>query len=87
MSKETFDALAWGRLLDVPCVQNTLYGEAMRLTNIERKMLRDAAEFVLAGEWPWEPEKARERDALTNASRKLKESIPAGALLAIKEGL
>lgn len=46
-----------------------------RLTELERKMLRDAAEFVLAGEWPWEPEKDSEHNALQNASNKLVESF------------
>lgn len=34
-------------------------------------MLRRAAELVIAGEWPWEPEKMRERKALENAVEKL----------------
>lgn len=45
--------------------------EQQRLSALERKMLRDAAEFVLAGEWPWEPEKDRERNALESASEKM----------------
>lgn len=55
------------------------------LTNLERKMLRDAAEFVLAGEWPWEPEKSSEREALESASNKVISGLPAGALLAMSE--
>lgn len=42
-----------------------------RLTGLERKLLVRSATFVLAGEWPWEPEKIRERDALTAAIEKL----------------
>lgn len=45
-----------------------------KLTPLERKMLRLAAELVMAGEWPWEPEKARERKALENAVEKLNDS-------------
>ncbi len=51
-----------------------------RLTNLEKEMLRRAAEFVMAGEWPWEeggpddpetPRECRERRALESARDKL----------------
>jgi hypothetical protein len=49
-----------------------------RLTKLEKEMLRRAAEFVLAGEWPWEdgtpdetPRERREHAALQSASAKL----------------
>ncbi len=53
---------------------------AVRLTKLEKEMLHRAAEFALAGEWPWEengpsdeetPRERRERVALENASRKI----------------
>jgi len=52
-----------------------------RLTKLEKDMLCRAAEFVLAGEWPWEeggpgdeetPRERRERAALQSASDKMK---------------
>lgn len=47
-----------------------------RLTKKERELLRRAAEFVLAGEWPWEDgyteaEQTRETEVLQNAANKL----------------
>jgi hypothetical protein len=51
-----------------------------RLTKLEKEMLQRAAEFVLAGEWPWEeggpgdeetPRERREIAALKSASAKL----------------
>lgn len=51
-----------------------------RLTKLEKEMLHRAAEFVLAGEWPWEeggpgsdetPTERREHAALQSASAKL----------------
>lgn len=53
-----------------------------RLTKLEKKMLHRAAQFVLAGEWPWEeggafdeetPRERRERAALEAARDKLEE--------------
>lgn len=49
-------------------------------TKLEKEMLHRAAEFVLAGEWPWEeggpgsketPRERRELAALRSASAKL----------------
>lgn len=51
-----------------------------RLTKLEREMLQRAADFVLAGEWPWEeggpgdeetPKERRERLALESGRDKL----------------
>lgn len=50
-----------------------------RLTKLEKEMLCRAAEFALAGEWPWEekgpdeetPKERRERRALESARNKL----------------
>jgi hypothetical protein len=50
-----------------------------RLTKLEKQMLYRAADFALAGEWPWEesgvgeetPRERRERDALKSARDKL----------------
>lgn len=43
-----------------------------KLTPKEREMLRRAAEFALAGEWPWEDTKElRERPILQRAADKL----------------
>lgn len=50
-----------------------------RLTKLEKELLRRAAEFVLAGEWPWEGDDSpkairkeeREREAMISASNKL----------------
>jgi hypothetical protein len=51
-----------------------------RLTKLEKEMLCRAAEFALAGEWPWEeggpfddetPRERRERLALESARTKL----------------
>lgn len=50
-----------------------------RLTKLEKEMLRSAAQFVLAGEWPWEGDgskredrkEAREQAALKTAIKKL----------------
>lgn len=50
-----------------------------RLTKLEKEMLHRAAEFVLAGEWPWEEKgpdeetakERRERRALESAATKL----------------
>jgi hypothetical protein len=51
-----------------------------RLTKLEKEMLRRAAEFALAGEWPWEeggphdeetPRERRELAALKSARDKL----------------
>lgn len=52
-----------------------------RLTSREKKLLLRAAEFVLAGEWPWEGDgsdladikETRERNTLYDAAQKLKE--------------
>jgi hypothetical protein len=52
----------------------------MRLTKREKELLRRAAEFVLAGEWPWEGDGSdladikenRERNTLMEASQKLR---------------
>lgn len=53
-----------------------------RLTKLEKEMLARAAEFVLAGEWPWEdggvgdletPKERREIAALKSASSKLQQ--------------
>lgn len=54
----------------------------MRLTKLEKEMLRRSAEFVLAGEWPWEGDgtpqedlkENRERAALEAASNKMQAS-------------
>jgi len=51
-----------------------------RLTKLEKEMLSRAAEFVLAGEWPWEGDgsirddkkEVKETGALKSASEKLK---------------
>jgi hypothetical protein len=53
-----------------------------RLTKLEREMLARAAEFAMAGEWPWEGDGGakdirtyeREHAALTSARNKLTES-------------
>jgi hypothetical protein len=55
-----------------------------RLTKLEKEMLRRAAEFALAGEWPWEESglgeetarERRERLALESAYVKLGRAIP-----------
>ena len=52
---------------------------AKRLTKLEKEMLCRAAEFALAGEWPWEesniqdetPRERREKAALVSARNKL----------------
>jgi hypothetical protein len=55
-----------------------------RLTKLENEMLHRAAEFVLAGEWPWEeggpgsdetPRERREFAALKSAAHKLQERL------------
>lgn len=54
-----------------------------RLTKLEKEMLRSAAEFVLAGEWPWEgdgsakADRKEQRDsaALQSASDKLSDDL------------
>lgn len=44
----------------------------MRLTALEKEMLARAAEFVLAGEWPWpEGNVAKEAAALQRAADKM----------------
>jgi hypothetical protein len=50
-----------------------------RLTDRERRLLAAAAEFVLAGEWPWEDaNEEAERAALETARTKLRQSIRRG---------
>lgn len=48
---------------------------AAKLTKKERELLYRAAQFVLAGEWPWEHEdentQERERRTLERAAEKL----------------
>jgi len=55
-----------------------------RLTKLEKEMLHRAAEFAMAGEWPWEeggagdeetPRERRERRALEKARDKLAADI------------
>jgi hypothetical protein len=51
-----------------------------RLTKLEKELLRRSAEFVLAGEWPWEGDGStkdirtweREKNALLSAVNKIK---------------
>jgi hypothetical protein len=49
-----------------------------RLTRLERAALIEAAEFVLAGEWPWERDDGVmfTAETLSAASEKLKRSEP-----------
>jgi hypothetical protein len=54
-----------------------------RLTKFEKQMLHRAAQFVMAGEWPWEGDgsdrdtkkEAREAAALESAAAKLASSV------------
>lgn len=54
-----------------------------RLTKLEKDMLHRAAEFVLAGEWPWEgpdtPKEIRKQEreaaALQSAADKLSDDL------------
>lgn len=52
----------------------------MRLTAKEKELLRDAAQFVLAGEWPWEEgterQQDRDRECLKRAVEKLSAVTP-----------
>ena len=44
----------------------------IRLNEPEREMLRRCIGLVLAGEWPWEPEKHGERKQLQRLDDKLR---------------
>ena len=44
-----------------------------KLTELERDMVLRAIGFANAGEWPWEPYKKREGNALDRATRKIAE--------------
>jgi len=54
-----------------------------KLTKLEKTMLLSAAEFVLAGEWPWESDgsraadrkEEREQATLRSAANKLKAAV------------
>jgi hypothetical protein len=56
-----------------------------RFTKLEKEMLRRAAEFALAGEWPWDEggqeetaRERRERLALESARAKLDSDVLTG---------